>query len=132
MQNVYRLRDAVSRSRSAVVGDKGPGALGTSSHGDVHVVDVASWSAMHEVAFFRVGLVGTYNVSVDEGSGVLFAACYHAGGPALDVFGDLSSCLPAARDALNRCDLAMGNRPLGPALMTDSAYIWGWMARAAA
>jgi hypothetical protein len=125
VHNVYWLRDAVSGARYAIVGEEGPGALGTSSQGDVHVVDVSSWSAMREVAFFRVGSAGTHNFWVDEADGVLYAAYYNAGVRALDVRGDLSSCLPSARDALNRCDLALANRLLGTALTTGSAYVWG-------
>lgn len=79
-------------ARYAIVGEEGPGALGT-SQGDVHAVVVSSRSAMREVAIFRVGSTCTDNFWVDEAGGVLRAAYYDAGVRALEVRGDLSCCL---------------------------------------
>ena len=124
VHNVYWLRDSVSGSRYAIIGEEGPGSIGTSSQGDVHIVDVSSWSAMREVAFFRVGSAGTHNFWVDESAGVLYAAYYNAGVRALDVRGDLSSCAATAKDRAGRCDLTLANRLLATALTTGS-YVWG-------
>lgn len=125
VHNVHWLRDSVSGSRFAIVGEEGPGAIGTSSVGDVHVVDVTSWSAMREVAFFRVAGAGTHNFFVDEAAGVLYAAYYNEGVRALDVRGDLSACGATARDGSGRCDLALAGRLMATALTSNGAYIWG-------
>lgn len=125
VHNVFWLRDAVSGSRYVLVGEEGPGALGTSSQGDVHVVDASSWSAMREVAFYRVAGAGTHNFWVDESAGVLYAAYYNAGVRALDVRGDLGTCAASAKDALGRCDLVLASRELGTGLTTTSSYVWG-------
>ena len=125
VHNVYWLRDSVSGSRYAFVGEEGPGALGSSSVGDVHVVDLSSWSAMREVAFFTVASAGTHNFFVDEAGGVLYAAYYNAGIRALDVRGDLSLCAAAAKDATGRCDLGRAGRLLGSGLSGAGTYVWG-------
>ncbi|MBC7844694.1 MAG: hypothetical protein H7099_20485 [Gemmatimonadaceae bacterium] len=124
VHNVYWQRDSVSGAKYLFVGEEGPGAIGSSSVGDVHVVDVTSWSAMREVAFFRVSGAGTHNFFVDEPQGVLYAAYYNAGLRAVDVRGDLSSCPVAARDASSRCDLALAGRTLARGL-TTGGYVWG-------
>ncbi len=125
VHNVHWLRDSVSGARYALVGEEGPGALGTSSVGDVHVVDVSAWDAMREVAYFRVDGAGTHNFWVDEQRGVLYAAYYNAGLRALDVRGDLSTCAVSAKDALGRCDLSAMGRLLGTGLGTRGTYVWG-------
>jgi hypothetical protein len=126
VHNVFWLRDSVSGAKYVLVGEEGPGAIGTSSRGDIHVVDVTSWSAMREVAFFSVVNAGTHNFFVDETNGVLYAAYYNAGIRALDVRGDLGSCDSGARDGpTGRCNLTLAGRALGKALETTSSYIWG-------
>lgn len=125
VHNVYWHRDSVSGARYAFIGEEGPGAVGSSSIGDVHVVDVSSWSAMREVAFFRVSGAGTHNFWVDEPNGVLYAAYYNAGVRALDVRGELGSCAATAKDAAGRCDLALSGRLLARGLTTGGAYVWG-------
>lgn len=125
VHNVHGLRDAVSGTRYVLVGEEGPGAIGSTSQGDVHVVDATSWSAMREVAFYRVASAGTHNFWVDEAAGVLYAAYYNAGVRAVDVRGDLGSCASSAKDASGRCDLTLANRELAAALTTTSSYVWG-------
>lgn len=125
VHNVYWLRDSVSGSRYAFAGEEGPGAVGSSSVGDVHVVDVSSWSAMREVAYFSVASAGTHNFFVDESAGVLYAAYYNAGVRALDVRGDLASCAASAKDAAGRCNLAQSGRLLGSGLSAAGTYVWG-------
>ena len=125
VHNVHWLRDAVSGSRYVLVGEEGPGALGTASQGDIHVVDASSWAAMREVAFYRVASAGTHNFWVDEASGVLYAAYFNAGVRALDVRGELGSCAAVARDAGGRCNLELADRALASALTTTSSYVWG-------
>ena len=125
VHNVHWLRDSVSGARYALIGEEGPGVLGSSSAGDVHVVDVSSWSAMREVAYLRVPAAGTHNFWVDESAGVLYAAYYNAGIRALDVRGDLSACTADARDAVGRCDLARMGRVVGGALGDRQTSVWG-------
>ena len=124
VHNVHWLRDAFSGARYALVGEEGPGAIGQSSEGDVHVVDVSSWSAMREVGFFRVAGVGTHNFWVDERAGVLYAAYYNAGVRAFDVRGDMSTCGGPFRDASGRCNLVALDRAIGMATRSG-AYVWG-------
>jgi hypothetical protein len=125
VHNVFWQRDTVSGARYAFVGEEGPGAIGSTSVGDVHVVDVTSWSAMREVAFVRVAGAGTHNFWVDEANGMLYAAYYNAGLRAIDVRGELGTCAAAARDALQRCDLALAGRVRGAGLASQGAYVWG-------
>ena len=125
VHNVFWMRDSVSGAKYAFVGEEGPGAIGNSSTGDVHVVDVTSWSAMREVAFLNVASAGTHNFYVDEGAGVLYAAYYNAGVRAVDVRGDLSSCDASAKDALGRCNLQLAGRLIGTSLAAAGAYVWG-------
>jgi hypothetical protein len=124
VHNVFWQRDSVSGAKYLFVGEEGPGAIGTSSVGDVHVVDVSSWTAMREVAFFSVASAGTHNFYVDESRGMLYAAYYNAGVRTLDVRGDLSACAASAKDALGRCDLALAGRVLARGL-TTGGYVWG-------
>ncbi len=124
VHNVFWQRDSVSGAKYLFVGEEGPGAVGTSSVGDIHVVDVSSWSAMREVAFFRVAGAGTHNFWVDEARGVLYAAYYNAGVRALDVRGDLAACAATAKDASGRCDLSLAGRELARGL-TTGGYVWG-------
>lgn len=122
--NVFWLRDAASGSRYALVGEEGPGAIGQSSVGDVHVIDVSSWTAMREVGYFRVEGAGTHNFWVDESAGVLYAAYYNAGIRAFDVRGDMSTCTGSARDGIGRCNLVALDRAIGKA-EPAGAFVWG-------
>ncbi len=124
VHNVFWLRDPASGSRYIIVGEEGPGAVGSSSVGDIHVVDATSWDAMREVSFFRIANAGTHNFWVDETRGVLYAAYYNAGVRALDVRGALGTCASAARDALGRCDLSLAGREVGRGL-ESGGYVWG-------
>lgn len=125
VHNVYWLRDSVSGAKYAFVGEEGPGAIGSSSVGDVHVVDVSNWSAMREVAYLNVASAGTHNFFVDEDAGVLYAAYYNAGVRAIDVRGDLATCAAAAKDGTGRCNLALAGRLIGTSLSSAGAYVWG-------
>ena len=124
VHNVFWQRDSVSGARYLFVGEEGPGAIGSSSVGDIHVVDVTSWSAMREVAFFSVAGAGTHNFWVDEARGVLYAAYYNAGVRALNVRGDLAGCTSAQKDAGGRCDLSLAGREVGRGLLSGR-YVWG-------
>ncbi|MBV9880422.1 MAG: hypothetical protein JO180_07995 [Gemmatirosa sp.] len=125
--NVWWMKDPQTGSaRWLFVGEEGPGTIGASSEGDVHVVDVADVTKPREVAFYHVAGAGTHNFSVDEAKGVLYAAFYNAGVRALDVRGDLATCTAAQRSADGRCDLGAMGRELARGLADGStAYVWG-------
>jgi hypothetical protein len=105
-----------SERRYLFVGQEGPGQLGASSSGDIHVLDVRDMAAPVEVAFYRMAgtarPAGTHNFWMDEAAQVLYAAYYNGGVVALDVSGVLQGNL-ASRELARF-------RPGG-----DSSYVWG-------
>ena len=133
VHNVWWLKDPVTGiSRYAFVGEEGPGQLGVSSSGDIHVVDIANLAAPREVARYTVAGAGTHNFSVDEQRGILYAAYYNGGVRALDVRGDLGTCLDAQRSTPPNgtsalCDLTKMGRELRVDLAggTNRTYVWG-------
>ena len=128
VHNIWWFRDVANGTkRYAFVGEEGPGTIGLSSVGDIHVVDVSDFANPHEVAFYNVPGAGTHNFSIDEDHGVLFAAYYNAGVRALSVRGDLGRCGAGMKSDDGRCDLGKMGREVGHALTdTGSAvYIWG-------
>jgi hypothetical protein len=130
--NVWWYHDANGSKRFAFVGEEGPGSIGSSSRGDIHVIDVSDPTAPKEVAFYHVDGAGTHNFSVDEANGILYAAYYNGGVRAIDVRGDLAAC-PASQRAVDaasgliRCDLRLMGRELsiGLAGLNRSVYVWG-------
>lgn len=125
--NVWWFHNApTGEKRYVFVGEEGPGAIGVSSSGDIHVVDVSNFVSPREVAFFHVDGAGTHNFSVDENGGILYAAYYNGGVRAIDITGDLSSCGAADKSPDGRCDLAKMGRELGhgPSGM-GPVFIWG-------
>jgi hypothetical protein len=133
VHNVWWLKDPVTGiTRYAFVGEEGPGQVGASSSGDIHVVDIADLAAPREVARYSVAGAGTHNFSVDEQRGVLYAAYYNGGVRALDVRGELGTCTDAQRSTppngtVALCDLARMGRELRVDLVggTNPAYVWG-------
>ena len=131
--NIWWLKDPVTGiSRYAFIGEESGGAVGASSSGDVHVVDVSNMSAPREVAFYTVAGAGTHNFSVDEPNGILYAAYYNGGVRALDVRGDLGTCAAAqmstpANGPTPLCDLKKMGRELGIGLLDrgNAVYVWG-------
>lgn len=99
--------------RYLFVGQEGPGSIGSSSSGDIHVVDVSDLENPVEVAFYHLSGAGTHNFWMDESAQVLFAAYYNGGVVALDVSGTLSGDL-AARE-IDRI------QPGG----AGNTYVWG-------
>ena len=125
--NVWWFHNALNgEKRYAFVGEEGPGAIGVSAGGDIHVVDVSNFASPREVAFFHVDGAGTHNFSVDESRGILYAAYYNGGVRAIDITGNLSSCADADKAQDGRCDLAKMGRELahGPNGV-GPVYIWG-------
>ena len=123
VHNVWWFHDPASGNKQYVfVGQEGPASLFSQTSGDIHVVDISTITAPREVAFYTLSGAGTHNFSVDEASGVLYAAYYNGGVRAIDVRGDLGSCSGAARLSDGRCNLT--SRELGHALETGN-FIWG-------
>lgn len=128
VHNIYWYHDGATGSkRFAFIGEEGPGGIGSSSIGDVHVVDVSSFSAPKEVAVFSVSGAGTHNFTVDEANGFLYAAYYNGGVQVLDVRGDLSACTNGQKTSDGRCDLRQMGRSKSIGLLDQSmpVYIWG-------
>lgn len=127
VHNLWWFHDPVTGVRRYLfVGEEGPGALGSSSSGDIHVVDLAAAGGPREVAYFTVAGAGTHNFSVDEPNGILYAAYYNGGVRALDIRGDLASCDATARSADGRCDLARMGREVGRGLQEGQpVHVWG-------
>jgi hypothetical protein len=128
VHNIFWFRDPATGSRRfAFVGEEGPGAIASSSVGDVHVIDVSDMTHPREVAFFSVPGAGVHNFSADEERGILYAAYYNGGVRALSIRGDLGSCNSSQQASDGRCDLRKMNRELakGPVGLAFPVYIWG-------
>jgi hypothetical protein len=111
---------ATDEARYLFIGQEGPGRVGTSSRGDIHVVDVSDLTHPVEVAFFHHAAVdgqpaGVHNFWMDEQHAILYAAYYNAGIVALDVSGTLTGDLSGR--------LIDEIRPGG----AGNTYVWGVM-----
>ncbi len=125
VHNVWWFNDPASGSKQFVfVGEEGPSAGFSHASGDIHVVDISVLTAPREVAAYTLSGAGTHNFSVDEGSGILYAAYYNGGVRAIDIRGDLGSCTSAAHFPDGRCNLAAAGREQGHALDSGN-FIWG-------
>ncbi|HEX2722824.1 MAG TPA: hypothetical protein VHM24_07900, partial [Gemmatimonadaceae bacterium] len=61
VHNIFWYRDPSNGSkRFAFIGEEGPGSIGSSSIGDIHVVDVSDLTKPHEVAFFTLASAGVH------------------------------------------------------------------------
>ena len=127
--NIFWYRDPSNGSkRFAFVGEEGPGSIGSSSIGDIHVIDLSDFTKPpHEVGFFKVAGAGVHNFSVDETNGILYAAYYNGGVHALNIRGDLSSCETSQKSTDGRCDMTLMNREVarGPSGVASPVYVWG-------
>jgi len=126
VHNIWWYHAPDGEKRYAFVGEEGPGAVASSSSGDIHVIDVSNFAAPREVARFRVPTAGTHNFSVDEARGILYAAFYNGGVRALDITGDLSTCTAAQKTVLGLCDLGLMGREIAQGLYAQQpVYVWG-------
>jgi hypothetical protein len=126
VHNIWWYKNANGEKRYAFVGQEGPGAVGSSASGDIHVIDVSNLASPHEVAFYHIDGAGTHNFFMDESRGLLYAAYYNGGVRVLDVNGDLSSCAASQRDLIGRCNLAEMGREVGHGLVDGPpVYVWG-------
>lgn len=82
-----------SEKKYLFVGEEGPAIIGSSSSGDIHVIDVSNLAAPVEVASFALPGAGTHNFWMDEQNEILYAAYYNGGVVAIDVSGPLTGNL---------------------------------------
>jgi hypothetical protein len=126
--NIWWFHDPSDGSkRFAFVGEEGPGAVPSSSRGDIHVVDVSDFAHPREVAFYNVPGAGTHNFSVDESRGVLYAAFYNGGVHALNIRGSNLGTCSSSMQTDGRCDLKKVGREVAVGL-TDTGspvFVWG-------
>ena len=99
--------------RYLFLGQEGSGILGSSSSGDLHVVDVSDLAHPREVAFFHLTGAGTHNFWMDEARQVLYMSYYNGGLVALDVSGVLEGNL------VNRLIAQVQPGGMG------NTYVWG-------
>jgi len=97
------------------IGQEGIGSVGSSSQGDIHIVDVSNLAAPVEVGFIHIPGAGTHNFWMDEANQTLYAAYYNAGVVKIDVSGTLSG------DMSSR--IVKQVQPGGP----GNTYVWGVM-----
>jgi hypothetical protein len=102
------------------VGQEGPASIGTSSSGDIHVVDVSDLSAPVEVGSYRLPGAGAHNFWMDEQNQRLYAAYYNGGVVALDVSGRLPRNL-ATREIARIRPGGDGNTYVWGVMLSDSA-----------
>lgn len=94
VHNAWWFHNPVSgEARYLFIGQEGPGAVGNSSSGDIHVVDVSDLANPQEVASLHLAGAGVHNFWMDEPRQVLYAAYYNGGVIAVDVSGVLTGSL---------------------------------------
>jgi hypothetical protein len=136
VHNIWWFHDPNTNTRRyAFIGEEGPGQVGLQqSRGALHVVDVSDLMNPVEVAIYEPDFettanalsAGAHNFTMDEPSGILYAAFYNGGVRALDVRGDLSVCTQAQRSTAGLCDLRLMGREVGVAVSTSAPkYVWG-------
>jgi len=113
VHNAWWFHAPGGAKRYVFVGQEGPGGVGFSSSGDIHVVDIQSIAQPVEVAFYNMAGAGTHNFWIDETNEILYAAYYNGGVVALDISGTLSGNL-ASREIARVQPGGAGN-----------TYVWG-------
>ncbi len=129
VHNAWWYHAPNGQKRYLFIGQEGPGSVGSSSSGDIHVVDVSNMAAPVEVAFFHLsGLgaprdsAGVHNFWVDETNEILYAAYYNGGVVAINVAGTLSGNLAAREIARVRPGGVSGTYTWGVQLEGGSLY----------
>ncbi|MEP6573149.1 MAG: Ig-like domain-containing protein [Gemmatimonadota bacterium] len=115
VHNAWWFNNPVTgQAKYLFIGQEGPGTIGSSSRGDIHVVDVSNLATPTEVASYHMSNTeGTHNFWMDESAQTLYAAYYNGGVVALDVSGTLTGDL-ASRE---RARIQPGG--------SGNTYIWG-------
>jgi hypothetical protein len=93
VHNAWWFHNPTGEKKYLFVGQEGPGSIGSSSSGDIHVVDVSDLANPAEVGSFHMNGAGTHNFWVDEIAQVLYAAYYNGGVVSIDISGTLPSDL---------------------------------------
>ena len=126
VHNLWWFHDPTNGSKRYVfVGEEGPGVIGSTASGDIHVLDISNLAEPREVARYRVPAGGVHNLSVDEPNGLLYAAFYNAGVRALDIRGDLGACTGTQKTTDGRCELSLMGRERAYFTGPRPVYIWG-------
>jgi hypothetical protein len=130
--NGWWFHSPSSGTRYLFVGQEGPFSIGSSSSGDIHVVDVSNPAAPVEVASYRhpnqpdangtPRAVGVHNFWMDEANEILYAAFYNGGVVAFDVSGTLPGDLTGRVVASIRPGGAGGTYTWGVQLANGSLY----------
>ena len=116
VHNGWWFHNPVSgQNKYLFIGQEGPGSVGSSSSGDIHIIDVSNMATPVEVGFIHVAGAGVHNFWMDEANQVLYAAYYNAGVVRIDVSGTLIG------DMSSRITNQV--KPGG----TGNTYIWGVM-----
>lgn len=113
--NAWWYHSPSGSKRYLFVGEEGPGGVGSSSSGDIHVVDVSNMAAPVEVGSYHLAGAGTHNFWVDEVNEILYAAYYNGGVVALDI----SGTLPADLSTRELARIQPGG--------AGNTYVWGVM-----
>jgi hypothetical protein len=114
VHNAWWFHNPVTSERRYVfVGQEGPGVLGVSSSGDIHVVDVFDLTQPQEVAHVTIPGAGTHNFWMDEARQILYAGYYNAGVVAIDVSGTLTGNISSR--------IVQQVQPGG----SNNTYMWG-------
>ncbi|HXE58742.1 MAG TPA: Ig-like domain-containing protein [Gemmatimonadales bacterium] len=114
--------------RYLFVGQEGSGSIGSTSSGDIRVVDVSDLAHPVEVGFYRMRddrrnmVAGAHNFWMDEEKEILYAAFYNGGVVALDVSGTLSGDLAARELARVQPGGAQNTYTWGVQLSDGSLY----------
>lgn len=93
VHNAWWFHGPLGEKKYLFVGEEGPGTIGGSSSGDIHVVDVSNLNTPVEVGSYHLSGAGTHNFWMDEARQILYAAYYNGGVVALDVSGSLGGNL---------------------------------------
>jgi len=126
VHNLWWFHDPTNGSKRYVfVGEEGSGVIGSSSSGDIHVLDISTITEPKEVARYHVPNGGVHNFSVDEANGLLYAAYYNAGVKVLNVRGDLGACVGGQKTIEGRCELSLTGRERAFFTGTVPVYVWG-------
>jgi len=115
VHNAWWFHSPSGEQKYLFVGEEGPGTIGGSSDGDIHIVDVSNLNAPVEVGSYHLSGAGTHNFWVDEARQILYAAYYNGGVVALDISGTLSGSI-VLREIARIMPGASGN-----------TFVWGVM-----
>jgi hypothetical protein len=119
VHNAWWYQDPQGGKKYLFVGQEGPGAVGSSSSGDIHLVDITNMNAPEEIGSYHMADVGgqsagVHNFWADESRGILYAAYYNGGVLALDISGHPFGNLETRQISVLR--------PAGA-----GTYVWGVM-----